>query len=141
MDAPTGKVIVPLEPAVGLVREKTRVVETLRQRVMAGFAIVLGPEFDTWKAASLPPTYEAYQEMLAARRDEFDFAAAAEHYRRPRPSTPASPEPRPPAPWCCGWRASAPRWTRSPAGSSPGNACSLRLGSGAARPGVRGLPG
>jgi tetratricopeptide (TPR) repeat protein/TolB-like protein len=82
MDAPTGKVIVPLEPAVGLLRERTLVVETLRQRVMAGFAVVLGPEFDTWKAASLPPTYEAYQEMLAAREAEFDFAAAAEHYRR-----------------------------------------------------------
>jgi tetratricopeptide (TPR) repeat protein len=49
---------------------------------MAGFAVVLGPEFDTWNAASLPPTYEAYQEMLAARQTGFDFAAAAEHYRR-----------------------------------------------------------
>jgi tetratricopeptide (TPR) repeat protein/TolB-like protein len=82
VDAPTGRVIVSLEPAVGLAREETRVVETLRQRVMAGFAVVFGSEFDTWKAASLPPTYEAYQEMLAAGQTEFDFATAAEHYRR-----------------------------------------------------------
>jgi tetratricopeptide (TPR) repeat protein len=82
VDAPTGKVIVSLEPAVGLETEKTRLIETLRQRVMAGFAVVVGPEFETWAAASLPPTYEAYQEMLAARQTGFDFDAAAEHYRR-----------------------------------------------------------
>ena len=82
VDAPTGKVIVPLEPAVGLMRERTRVVEVLRQRVMAGFAVVFGSEFDTWKAASLPPTYEAYQEMLAAGQTEFDFSAAVDHYRK-----------------------------------------------------------
>jgi tetratricopeptide (TPR) repeat protein len=82
IDGATGKLIVPLQPSVGLVRDKTRVVELLRQRVMAGFAVVLGSEFDTWKAASLPPTYEAYQEMLAGGRSEFDFAAAAEHYLR-----------------------------------------------------------
>jgi serine/threonine-protein kinase len=82
VDAPSGKVIVPLEPAVGLVRDKTRVVETLRQRVMAAFAVVLGSEFDTWKAASLPPTYDAYQEMLAGVHSQFDFASAAAHFRR-----------------------------------------------------------
>jgi tetratricopeptide (TPR) repeat protein len=82
VDAPTGKVLAALEPAVGLVRERTRVVETLRQRVMAGFSVVVGSQFDTWKAASLPPTYEAYQEMLAGGSQGFDFAAAAEHYRR-----------------------------------------------------------
>jgi tetratricopeptide (TPR) repeat protein/TolB-like protein len=82
VDAPSGKIIVPLEPAVGLAREKTRVVEILRQRVMAGFAVVLGSEFDSWRAASLPPTYDAYQEMLAATQTEFDFPAAVAHYRR-----------------------------------------------------------
>jgi serine/threonine-protein kinase len=82
LDGATGKIIVPLEPSVGLARDKTRVVELLRQRVMAGFAVVLGSEFDTWKAASLPPTYEAYQQMLAGAGSEFDFTAAAEHYRR-----------------------------------------------------------
>jgi tetratricopeptide (TPR) repeat protein len=82
LDGATGKLIVPLEPSIGLLRDRTRVVEVLRQRVMAGFAVVLGSEFDTWKAASLPPTYEAYQQMLAGAGSEFDFAAAAEHYRR-----------------------------------------------------------
>jgi tetratricopeptide (TPR) repeat protein/TolB-like protein len=82
VDGATGKLVVPLQPSVGLLRDKTRVVELLRQRVMAGFATVFGSEFDTWKAASLPPTYDAYQEMLAAGKTEFDFAAAVEHYRR-----------------------------------------------------------
>jgi hypothetical protein len=49
---------------------------------MAGLSMVLGSEFDTWQAASLPPTYEAYQEMLAAKRTGFEFAEAAEHYAR-----------------------------------------------------------
>jgi serine/threonine protein kinase/tetratricopeptide (TPR) repeat protein len=82
LDGASGKLIVPLEPSIGLLRDRTRVVEILRQRVMAGFAVVLGSEFDTWKAASLPPTYDAYQQMLAGAGSEFDFAAAAEHYRR-----------------------------------------------------------
>jgi tetratricopeptide (TPR) repeat protein len=84
LDGQTGQLIVPLQPSVGLVREKTRVVEQLRQRVMAGLAMVLGSEFDTWQAASLPPTYEAYQEMLAAQRSGrgFEFADAADHYAR-----------------------------------------------------------
>src|SRR6185295_5142333 len=82
LEGATGRLIVPLEPAVGPAREKTRVVELLRQRVMAGFAVVLGSQFDSWKAASLPPTYDAYQEMLAGGQTEFDFAAATEHFRR-----------------------------------------------------------
>lgn len=84
VEALTGRMILSLEPAVGSIRAKTRVVETLRQRVMAGFATVAGSGFETWKAASIPPTYEAYQEMLAggvaAWRHE--FAEAAMHYRR-----------------------------------------------------------
>ena len=82
VDGATGRLVVALQPSVGLLGEKTRVVELLRQRVMAGFATVFGSEFDSWKAASLPPTYDAYQEMLAAGETEFDFPAALEHYRR-----------------------------------------------------------
>jgi serine/threonine-protein kinase len=82
VDAGTGKVLLALEPAVGLATERTRVVEILRQRVMAGFAVTLGPEFETWAAASLPPTYEAYQEMLAARETGFDWDEAVKHYRQ-----------------------------------------------------------
>ena len=82
LDGQTGQLIVPLQPSIGLAREKTRVVEQLRQRVMAGLSMVLGSEFDTWQAASLPPTYEAYQEMLAAKRSGFEFADAAEHLAR-----------------------------------------------------------
>jgi tetratricopeptide (TPR) repeat protein len=82
VDGASGQLIVPLDPSIGPAREQTRVVEVLRQRVMAGFAVVLGSEFDSWKAASLPPTYEAYEEMLAGRRAGFEFGVAAEHYRR-----------------------------------------------------------
>jgi tetratricopeptide (TPR) repeat protein len=82
LDGQTGQLIVPLQPSIGLAREKTRVVEQLRQRVMAGLSMVLGSEFDTWQAASLPPTFEAYQEMLAAKRSGFEFAQAAEHLAR-----------------------------------------------------------
>jgi tetratricopeptide (TPR) repeat protein len=82
LDGRTGQLIVALQPSVGLARQKTQVVEQLRQRVMAGLAMVLGSEFDTWKAASLPPTYEAYQEMLAARKSGFEFAKAAEHFAK-----------------------------------------------------------
>jgi TolB-like protein/tetratricopeptide (TPR) repeat protein len=84
VEALTGRMILSLEPAVGSVREKTHVVETLRQRVMAGFATVAGPGFETWTAASVPPTYDAYQEMLAggAATWQHDFAGAAMHYRR-----------------------------------------------------------
>jgi hypothetical protein len=82
IDGTTGELIVPLQPSVGPAGEKTRVVEQLRQRVMAGLSVVLGTEFDSWRAGSLPPTYEAYQEMLAGRRSGFDFAGAARHYAR-----------------------------------------------------------
>src|SRR5207249_6960809 len=55
-----------------------------RQRVMAGYAVAFQSTFEDWKAASVPPTYEAYQEMLAGADalKGFDFSAAAEHYRR-----------------------------------------------------------
>jgi tetratricopeptide (TPR) repeat protein len=82
LNGETGQLIAPLQPSIGPAAEKTAVVEQLRQRVMGGLAMVLGTEFDTWRAASLPPTYEAYQEMLAAKRSGFEFAEAAEHYAR-----------------------------------------------------------
>jgi hypothetical protein len=82
LDATSGMLITPLEPTVGPLLDKTRVVDALRQRVMAGLAVALGAELESWKVASLPPTYEAYQEMLAAGQTGFDFAAAVEHYRR-----------------------------------------------------------
>jgi serine/threonine-protein kinase len=82
VDGASGQLIVPLEPSIGSAKEQTRVVEVLRQRVMAGFAVVLGSEFEGWEAASLPPTYDAYEEMLAGMRSGFDFNKATEHYRR-----------------------------------------------------------
>jgi serine/threonine protein kinase len=84
VDAVTGKLILALDPVVGSVGDKTQVIERLRERVMAGFATVFGPGFEDWKAASVPPSYEAYQEMLVAGDDMWVFKAdlAAEHLHR-----------------------------------------------------------
>ena len=84
VDAASGRTVLPLAPVAGPRVEETRVVELLRQRVMAGLAVAVNPAFVPWQDPSVPPTYDAYREMLAA--DEagwtFDFGAAAEHLRR-----------------------------------------------------------
>jgi hypothetical protein len=51
---------------------------------MAAFAVISGPEFETWKAASVPPTYDAYREMLAGANaaGQYDFPGATRHYLR-----------------------------------------------------------
>jgi serine/threonine-protein kinase len=84
LETGSGKVMLSLEPVVGGLAEKTRVIELLRQRVMAGFAITLSPDFDNWRVGAIPPTYEAYQEMLAgiAANWVFDFDQALIHFRR-----------------------------------------------------------
>jgi tetratricopeptide (TPR) repeat protein len=84
VDAASGRTLLPLAPVSGPRVEETRVVELLRQRVMAGLASAVSPAFVPWQDPSVPPTYDAYREMLAA--DEagwtFDFGSAAEHLRR-----------------------------------------------------------
>jgi protein kinase-like protein len=84
VDAASGRLLLPLAPVAGPRAAETEVVELLRQRVMAGLAVAVNPSFVPWQDPSVPPTYDAYREMLAA--DEagwtFDFAAAAEHLRR-----------------------------------------------------------
>jgi tetratricopeptide (TPR) repeat protein len=84
VDAASGKLVLSLEPVVGPSGEKTRIIETLRQRVMGGFATVFGSGFEDWKAASVPPSYDAYQEMLIAGDDLWVFKSelAAEHLHR-----------------------------------------------------------
>ena len=84
IDARTGRLVLSLEPATGAALEQTRVVEMLRQRVMAGFAAVFGRDFAEWEAQSLPPTYEAYQEALAGEEAGwgFDFDGAIRHFER-----------------------------------------------------------
>jgi hypothetical protein len=51
---------------------------------MGGFATVFGSAFDDWKAGSVPPSYDAYQEMLIAGDDLWVFKPelAAGHLRR-----------------------------------------------------------
>jgi tetratricopeptide (TPR) repeat protein len=84
LDARTGRLVLSLVPAVGGLAERMRVVETLRQRVMAGLAAAASPEFDPWREGSAPPTYDAYRETLVAADAgwTFDFGRAAEHYLR-----------------------------------------------------------
>jgi hypothetical protein len=84
VDAGSGRLLLPLAPVAGPRAAETQVVELLRQRVMAGLAVAVNPSFVPWQDPNVPPTYDAYREMLAA--DEagwtFDFVAAAEHLRR-----------------------------------------------------------
>ncbi len=83
LDAGSGKVILSLEPAVGQLSNPTKVVELLRQRVMGAFSAVFRG-FEPWEAASIPPTYESYREVLAGSTAAwvFEFGEAARHYRR-----------------------------------------------------------
>lgn len=73
VDAATGRLILALQPVDGSRREQTRVIELLRQRVMAGFATVFQAGFGGWSASAVPPTYTAYQEMMAAADDGWHF--------------------------------------------------------------------
>ena len=84
VDAGTGKLIVSLQRAAGPFRPTTQVIETLRQRVMAGFAVAFGSEFEDWEAGSIAPTYAAYQEMIAGGNEawQFNYGDALRHYRR-----------------------------------------------------------
>jgi hypothetical protein len=84
VEAETGRLILALQPVIGPLREQTRVIELLRQRVMGGFAVVLQPAFGDWQGAGMPPTYAAYQETLAGVDDLWVFKAdqAVPHFRR-----------------------------------------------------------
>jgi tetratricopeptide (TPR) repeat protein/TolB-like protein len=73
VDAASGRLILALQPVVGSRLEQTRVIELLRQRVMAGFATVFQSGFGDWSASTVPPTYTAYQEMMAAVDDGWHF--------------------------------------------------------------------
>jgi DNA-binding SARP family transcriptional activator len=84
LDAASGRILQSLAPAVGPRTDPTAVIELTRQRVMAGFAVLLGPGFQAWQAQSRPPTYEAYLEVLAS--DEllwtYEWDTAMEHLER-----------------------------------------------------------
>jgi hypothetical protein len=84
LDARTGRVLLALDPVVGPASRKTAIVEALRQRVMVGFAALFGPAFEPWEAQGLPPSYEAYQELLAGSDAlwKFDYDEAATRFRR-----------------------------------------------------------
>jgi tetratricopeptide (TPR) repeat protein len=70
---------------VGPLDDPVQAVETLRQRVMGAFtAVFQSAGFEPWEAASVPPTYEAYQEVIAGGTAAwgFDPVVAAGHFRR-----------------------------------------------------------
>jgi DNA-binding SARP family transcriptional activator/TolB-like protein len=84
LDAEHGRVLQALEPVTAPAGEETAAVELLRQRVMAGFAVLFGPGFEAWQARSRPPTYEAYQEILAGDYwlSRYIYSDALAHYQR-----------------------------------------------------------
>ncbi len=84
VDAGSGRILLSLEPVTGPLANRTHVVEALRQRVMAGLGTIFGPGFETWEARSVPPTYEAYRDMLAGTDAlwEFEYDRAADLFRR-----------------------------------------------------------
>src|ERR1043166_1984468 len=84
LDAEHGQVLQALEPVTAPAGEETAAVELLRQRVMAGFAVLFGPGFEAWQGRSRPPTYEAYQEILAGDYwlSRYSYSDALAHYQR-----------------------------------------------------------
>jgi hypothetical protein len=84
VDAATGRLILALQPVFGPLGEQTRVIELLRQRVMAGFAAVSQLGFENWQGTDVPPTYTAYQELQVAGDDVWVFKneEAIPHFRR-----------------------------------------------------------
>jgi TolB-like protein len=75
IDTKTGRILVSTEPVEGSVSDATGLIEKVRQRLMGNFAALVGPGFEAWEAASLPPTFEAYEAILAA-----DDAIGNNHY-------------------------------------------------------------
>jgi len=84
LDTRSGKLIIATDPASGASAERMAIVERLRQRLMASFAVLFGSGFEAWDAQSLPPSYEAYQEVLAGGKANYDldFAGAVGHFKR-----------------------------------------------------------
>ncbi len=83
VDAASGRLVLALQPVVGALHEETQVLEQLRQRVMGGFGMLFRPGFDM-QGVGIPATYEAYEEMLAASDDLWQFKPdeAIDHLRR-----------------------------------------------------------
>ena len=83
VDTRSGKLVMSPQPVAGRLDQRMQLVELLRQRLMAGFATLFGPGFEAWQAESLPPTYEAYKEVLAGDQASgaFDYPTAMRHYR------------------------------------------------------------
>jgi len=87
----SGRLVRSVQPAAGPIADRTRVVELLRQHVMAAFATTVGPAFASWRVQSTPPSFEAYEEMLAGGDAmwRFEFAQAREHFERAAAADPS----------------------------------------------------
>jgi tetratricopeptide (TPR) repeat protein/TolB-like protein len=68
MDVQTGRALRGFEPVAGLGAEPLKIVETLRQRIMAGLATLIDPRFTSFIAGDAsPPTFAAYQQFVAGQ--------------------------------------------------------------------------
>jgi TolB-like protein/tetratricopeptide (TPR) repeat protein len=83
IDSRSGKTLEPLLPVVVSASGGAAAVEPLRQRVLAGFAVLGDTLFDGWAVASHPATYDAYLEFVAsARTGTVDTRTQDEHLAR-----------------------------------------------------------
>ncbi len=82
-DVESGRVLRAFEPVVGSSQEPLAIVETLRQRIMAGLATLIDPRFTNFITADAsPPTFAAYQQFVAGQ-DAFwhgDFKEASSRF-------------------------------------------------------------
>ena len=67
-DVQTGRALRAFEPVAGLGAEPLKIVETLRQGIMAGLATLIDPRFTNFIAGDAsPPTFAAYQQFVAGQ--------------------------------------------------------------------------
>ncbi len=84
IDTRSGRLVAFTPPADGSISHRTELIENLRQHLMGSFGALYGEGFDAWQGATLPPSYEAYQEILAGNAAvwQLDNATAVAHYKR-----------------------------------------------------------
>jgi len=84
IDTKTKRLLISTEPVEGPASQATALIERVRQHLMGNFAALRGPGFQQWEAASLPPSFEAYEEILTGDNaiGQNDYEHAKEHYLR-----------------------------------------------------------
>jgi tetratricopeptide (TPR) repeat protein len=84
IDSRSGNLVETVRPVVVPAGAPSAAVDSIRQRVLAVFAVLADTFFDAWPVASHPATYDAYLEFAAARHSgtELDHGQADEHLAR-----------------------------------------------------------